>query len=186
MSGVVVAVVGASGAGKDSLISYARQRLAEAGVVFVRRVVTRASDADSEDHDSLEPEAFDAAERAGRFALSWHAHGLRYGLPIALDRDFSQGRVIVANLSRAALPALARRYPGVVVVEVSAAPAIVARRLAQRGRESGAGVEARLARAAPAPLPEGAVRLDNSGELAVAGENFVALLENLLALRQHA
>ena len=48
--GVFVAVVGPSGAGKDTLIAYARAALAGDGTVeFARRVITRPSDASSED-----------------------------------------------------------------------------------------------------------------------------------------
>jgi ribose 1,5-bisphosphokinase len=173
VNGVFVAVVGASGAGKDSLINFARDRLGDA-VVVVRRVVTRAADDGSEDHDSLTPDAFAAAERDGRFALSWEAHGLHYGLPVALEAELEAGRVVIANLSRAALPRLLSRYPAAQVVEVSAEPEIIARRLAGRGREAGD------ERGSGFPLPPGIVRIDNSGDLAVAGSQFVTLLRDLL------
>ena len=121
MNGVFVAVVGASGVGKDSLINFARDHLADQ-VAVVRRVVTRVADDGSEDHDSMTPEAFAAAEQRGEFALSWEAHGLQYGLPITLDDDLTAGRVVIANLSRAALPRVLARYPAALVVEVTAAP----------------------------------------------------------------
>ena len=80
MRGNFVAVVGPSGVGKDSLIGFARDRLEASGrVVFVRRVVTRDADGGSEDHDSMNLEAFAEAEENGAFALNWNAHGLRYG-----------------------------------------------------------------------------------------------------------
>ena len=67
--GVFVAVVGPSGAGKDTVIAYARDRFADdASVEFVRRVITRPSDAASEDHDTLEDAAFEEAENASAFA----------------------------------------------------------------------------------------------------------------------
>jgi ribose 1,5-bisphosphokinase len=179
VNGVFVAVVGASGAGKDSLINFARDRLGDA-VVVVRRVVTRAADDGSEDHDSLTPDAFAAAERDGRFALSWEAHGLHYGLPVALEAELEAGRVVIANLSRAALPRLLSRYPAAQVVEVSAEPEIIARRLAGRGREAGDDIRRRMERGSGFPLPPGIVRIDNSGDLAVAGSQFVTLLRDLL------
>ena len=53
--GVFVAVVGPSGAGKDTLIDYARAHLAgEPDYEFVRRVITRPNDGSSEDHDTLD------------------------------------------------------------------------------------------------------------------------------------
>ena len=80
-NGVFVAVVGPSGAGKDTVIGYAKARFAgETRLEFVRRVITRPSDAASEDHDTLADAAFAEAEADGAFSLCWDAHGLRYGL----------------------------------------------------------------------------------------------------------
>lgn len=179
MSGVFVAVVGASGVGKDSLISFARDHLADQ-VAVVRRVVTRAADDGSEDHDSMTPEAFAAAEQRGDFALSWEAHGLHYGLPVMLDDDLTSGRVVIANLSRAALPRVLTRYPAALVVEVTAAPGIIARRLAGRGREDSEEIRRRMERSGSFRLPPSTVQIDNSEELEVAGGRFVALLRDLL------
>lgn len=181
--GAFVAVVGPSGAGKDSVISYARKRLAdEDGVLFVRRVVTRPSDATAEDHDTLDETAFVEADDAGAFALSWEAHGLRYGLPAEIDAAIARGRVAVANVSRAILPRLCRRYAMVAVVEIGAAPDVLAERLAARGRESAAAVAARLSRSASLEAPgAGVTSIDNSGPLEIAGEGFVDLLRKTLA-----
>jgi ribose 1,5-bisphosphokinase len=179
MTGTFVAVVGASGAGKDSVINFARDRLGDA-VVVVRRAVTRAADGGSEDHDSLSPEAFASAERDGRFALSWEAHGLSYGLPVALEDDLAAGRVVIANLSRAVLPRLLARYPAALVVEVSAAPEIIAQRLAGRGREAGDDIRRRMERSANFRLPPSTVQIDNSGDLDRAGNRFVSLLRDVL------
>lgn len=178
MSGTFVAVVGASGAGKDSLINFARDHLGDE-VVVVRRVVTRAADGSSEDHDSLAPETFAAAAAAGEFALSWNAHGLSYGLPVSLEDDLVAGLVVVANLSRAALPRVLLRYPTAVVVEVTAEADVIARRLAGRGRESNAEILKRMARGSDFHLPPSTVRIDNSGDLDLAGGRFVALLRDL-------
>ncbi|CAG1011638.1 MAG: phosphonate metabolism protein/1,5-bisphosphokinase (PRPP-forming) PhnN [Rhizobiaceae bacterium] len=181
--GVFVAVVGPSGAGKDSLIAYARGRFAGEGAIeFVRRVVTRPSDGAAEDHDSLSEEDFAAAEARGAFSLSWRAHGLSYGLPAGVDRGVEAGHVMVANLSRAAIPALCRRHADVVVVEVVAEPEILASRIAGRARESAGDAAARLARQAGIDAGDATVvTLDNSGALEVAGERFVDLLRRALA-----
>lgn len=186
MKGVFVAVVGPSGAGKDSLLRYAADRLAESGrIAFVRRIITRQVDPASEDHDTLDPAAFRRAESSGAFALSWSAHGLDYGLPIGLEADLAAGRTVVANLSRAVLPALVARYPGARIVAVTARRDVIARRLAARGRESEDAIRNRLARSIDRPLPEGAIEIDNSGPLETAGESFVDLLQRL-ALPQSA
>jgi len=185
MNGIFVAVVGPSGVGKDSLIGFARDRLAADGdVVFVRRVVTRQAEVTSEDHDSMDPTAFAEAEARGEFALSWGAHGLRYGLPIGLEMDLSAGRVVVANLSRGVIPELLRRYPEAIVVSVTAEREVITHRLAQRGRESAEAIQQRLDRAVVGDrLPASTVRIDNSGDLAVAGEQFVSLLKDAMGVR---
>jgi ribose 1,5-bisphosphokinase len=179
MSGTFVAVVGPSGVGKDSLIGFARMRLEASGrVVFVRRVVTRQADGGSEDHDSMDAASFAAAERDGAFAFNWDAHGLRYGLPIALERDLEAGRVVVANLSRSVIPKLVERYPDALVVLVTADREIIERRLASRGRETAESIQGRLDRRVGDRLPSSTVKIDNSGALEVAGTQFVRLLED--------
>ena len=64
--------------------------------------ITRPSDVSSEDHDFLDDPTFDEAHTHGAFALSWEAHGLKYGLPASVDDTITGGRVAVANLSRGA------------------------------------------------------------------------------------
>jgi ribose 1,5-bisphosphokinase len=187
MSGTFVAVVGASGVGKDSLIGFARARLEASGrVVFVRRVVTRSADSGSEDHDSLDEPAFAEAEASGQFALSWAAHGLRYGLPMALEADLAAERVVVANLSRAVIPALMERYPDALVVSVTADRDIIAQRLAGRGRETAASIQKRLDRSVSDRLPASTVSIDNSGALDVAGTQFTRLLMDAAGLTERA
>lgn len=180
MTGIFVAVVGPSGVGKDSLIDYARQRLEGSGrVAFVRRVVTRDAQGGSEDHDSLDEAAFSLARQEGRFALDWQAHGLCYGLPIALESDLDAGRAVVANLSRVVIPALLIRYPDAIVVSVIAEREVIASRLASRGRETSDSIQRRLDRSVGDRLPTSTVQIDNSGPLEVAGEQFVRLLKDV-------
>jgi ribose 1,5-bisphosphokinase len=183
MRGTFVAVVGPSGVGKDSLIGFARSQLETSGrVVFVRRVVTRPADGGSEDHASMDENAFVEAEARGEFALSWAAHGLRYGLPAALEADLKAGRAVVANLSRGMIPALLARYPQTLVVSVTAERDVIAQRLAQRGRETPESIQLRLDRSVGEGLRSGTVQIDNSGVLEVAGMQFVQLLSEVAGL----
>jgi ribose 1,5-bisphosphokinase len=182
-NGAFVAVVGPSGAGKDTLIAHARAALSgEPQVDFVRRVITRPCDGQTEEHDSLSLEAFAKASAAGAFALSWEAHGLRYGLPAEIDRAIENGHVVVANLSRGALPALRHRYANVAVVEVTADLDILAARLAGRGRETRDEVMARLARTISCDTTgPNAISLDNSGRPEIAGDRLVAIIRKAMA-----
>lgn len=176
--GQLIVVVGPSGAGKDSLIRYARDQLAaDPAFLFVRRAVTRPSDAASEDHDSLAPEAFANAVAAGQFAVTWEAHGLHYGIPASAKAHVGAGGVAIANGSRAALPSILASFDQVTIVHVTATPGVLASRLALRGREDAASIEARLRRNLPEPASCGGwLEIDNSGELASAGEALLALI----------
>lgn len=182
-NGVFVAVVGPSGAGKDTIIGYARTLFAdETRLEFVRRVITRPSDAASEDHDTLADAAFAEAEADGAFAISWEAHGLRYGLPADIDWSVSNGHVAVANVSRAIIPSLRERYANLAIVEITASPDVLAQRLAVRGRESRGEVLARLARSASVTLSgPGVTSIDNSGPREAAGERFAEVLRKAMA-----
>ena len=184
--GVLVLVVGPSGAGKDTLIRAAMAAFTPPdGVLFVRRAITRPEDREGENHLPMTPAEFDAAEREGRFAVCWRAHGLSYGIPAAVDAHVGSGRVAVANGSRAALPLFAARYLNLAIVHVTARPDVLAARLAARGRESEPARLERMRRFADtglARLPAGAVTIDNSGEAAASVALLLAEIRRAIAL----
>ena len=118
----------------------------------MRRVITRAADFGEETHESVTEEQFHLSEQAGDFALSWRAHGLHYGIPASISVDLAQGRVVVANVSRAVVAEAAARFP-VAVIEITAGAERRAARLAARGREDAVDVARRMSRAIELPLP---------------------------------
>lgn len=174
---MLVAVVGPSGAGKDTLMAGARMRIEpDPRFRFVRRSITRPASAGGEDHDPTDRDAFLRRRDAGGFALWWEAHGLLYGIPRDIEADLAAGRCVVANLSRGALAEAASRYP-LLVLEITAPPEILAARLAARGREDPATIAARLAREAPLPPSLRVRRVVNDGPPeAGAAEASAALL----------
>ncbi len=144
--GRLILVVGPSGGGKDTIIAGARNACAgNPMVVFPRRVVTRAVSA-AEDHDSLDDSAFDRAVATGAFAFWWNAHGLKYGIPRAIDDDIRAGRTVVCNVSRGIIPDARSRYEEAHVVMVTAPADVLAARLAGRSRASDGPLDARLNR----------------------------------------
>lgn len=176
--GVLVLVVGPSGAGKDTLIAYARERLAGRGDIrFARRRITRAVDA-TENHIAVDDDAFARAVAEGRYPLHWRANGLSYALGEEVATEIAGGRIVVANGSRAAIAEARLRFQNVKVVHVTAPPEVLAARIAARGRESGEEVLARLARepmlAAPPEL-----RILNVDAVDAAGERLAAYLRGL-------
>ncbi|MCL2453912.1 MAG: phosphonate metabolism protein/1,5-bisphosphokinase (PRPP-forming) PhnN [Micrococcales bacterium] len=172
--GVFVAVVGPSGAGKDSVIGCASESLG-ALVTVPRRVVTRPP-GPGEDHLPATEREFAEVRASGGYACHWDAHGLRYGLPTCVDEVVRAGGVVLANVSRTALDELERRYADFRVVLVTASDEVRARRLAQRGRESHDDVARRVARLDPAPGRRVDLVIVNDGALAEAGDALTAFL----------
>jgi ribose 1,5-bisphosphokinase len=148
--GRFVAVAGPSGAGKDTLLRFARNLLGrDPNIVFPHRVVTREPSA-AEDHGVMSEADFAAAVAAGGFAFWWSAHGLNYAVDAAVDDDIRAGRTVVCNISRAVIAELRCRYADVRVVLVTAPGDVLAARLMARGRATDGPLATRLARSAPA------------------------------------
>lgn len=178
MAGTLFFVVGPSGIGKDTLLRGAKEALhGDSEFVFARRTITRAPDLGDEGHLSITSEEFTRISENGGFLVSWQAHGLGYGIPIELADDLCSGRNVVVNGSRAAAPDLLAKMKNVVVVEISAPPELIARRLAERGRENANDVKARLDRITP-PLPAGtkSVQICNDSDVASGVEKLVSAL----------
>jgi ribose 1,5-bisphosphokinase len=174
--GGFVLVGGPSGAGKDSLIGYAREALAgDPRFLFPERVVTRPSSA-YEQHRTMGEAAFAEAERAGAFAVSWRAHGLGYGLPRSALDAARAGAVVVCNVSRGVVPWCRLNFPGVLAVEVTAPPKILAARLAGRNRAEDGDLGKRLSRSAEICSVKPDITIVNDGSLADAGQELTDLI----------
>ncbi len=184
--GALFYVIGASGSGKDSLLRYARERLAgDPGVVFAHRYITRSVELHGENHVALGETEFDARLAAGLFAMHWDSHGLRYGIGREINLWLAKGCNVVMNGSREYLPQARCRYPALNAVMVTVSPAVLAARLRARGRETEAEIAGRLERASRFMRPDGQVELiDNDGELHQAGKRFVQLLAGNRAGRE--
>jgi ribose 1,5-bisphosphokinase len=180
-AGRIVYIMGPSGAGKDSLIAFARQRIGDQ-VLFAHRYITRPSGG-GEDHVELTRAEFRRRAALGLFALDWESHGLCYGIGLEIDAWMARGGVTVVNGSRNHLQAALQRYPDMAVVHVHAAPDVLAARLSARGRESENEIRNRLARQVQWSAPAGVAvtTIDNSGSLDQAGRTLVETLAGLVA-----
>jgi phosphonate metabolism protein PhnN/1,5-bisphosphokinase (PRPP-forming) len=178
---MLVAVVGPSGAGKDTLMGAAQARLSgDPRFVFVRRAITRPAEAGGEAHEALLPADFAARREAGGFALWWEAHGLLYGIPRSIEADLAARRVVVANLSRGALTEAASRYP-LRVLRITAPIPLLTMRLLARGREGAADIAARLAREVVLPPGLDVVTVMNDGPVADGVDAVVGVLSQAAA-----
>jgi ribose 1,5-bisphosphokinase len=172
-----VLIVGPSGAGKDAVMRGAQARLAdEPSVRFIRRMVTRPVSS-AEDHDTCTVETFERLRAEGAFVLSWGAHGLHYGIPASIADAIAAGDVVVMNGSRTVIAEAREKLPGTLVVEITAPAAILAARIAARGRGTDGATTQRLDRTATiGPIPACDHVIDNSGRLDDAIDRLVAIL----------
>lgn len=179
MSGRLVLVVGPSGVGKDAIIDGARAALrGRADIVFPRRVISRPAGSAGEDHIPVTPAEFAAMAEKGGFAIQWAAHGRHYGIPAAIEADLAAGRQVVVNVSRAVVEELRRRFPGLLILSITAKPETLRQRLIRRGRETLPEIEERVARAAAYEMTGADVTvIDNDGPLGTAVARFVAQLD---------
>ncbi|PKO73876.1 MAG: phosphonate metabolism protein/1,5-bisphosphokinase (PRPP-forming) PhnN [Betaproteobacteria bacterium HGW-Betaproteobacteria-17] len=171
-------VIGPSGSGKDSLMRYARARLADnPGVVFAHRYITRPVELQGENHIALTETEFDSRLAAGLFAMHWSSHGLRYGIGREIDVWLTKGCNVVMNGSREYLQQAREHYPELAAVWVEVSSEVLKARLQARGRENATQIAARVARAAQFRLDNGgAYVVRNDGPLEQAGEQLRALI----------
>jgi ribose 1,5-bisphosphokinase len=169
---MLMLVVGPSGAGKDTVMDLARAAVGDdPRFRFIRRVITRPAEAGGEAHEAVSEAEFVTRE----FALKWQAHGLSYGIPADIAEDLARGVVVISNVSRGVIAEAASRFP-VRVIEITAPAAVLAQRLAARGRETAADVARRLARDVLLPSGVPVDTVVNDGTPAEAAAQFVAAL----------
>lgn len=174
--GRLIAVVGPSGVGKDSVMEGLHSAIP--GLHVVRRVITRPPDLGGEIYDAATVTQFATLVEDGAFAVHWRAHGLHYGIPITVKYQLGRGTDCLVNFSRKALTQAAGIFPRLLVLNITAKPETLAYRLAARGRETEEEIEKRIAQA-DKPLPDGldVIHLANDGPLSQTIARAVALLQ---------
>jgi ribose 1,5-bisphosphokinase len=175
--GRLVLVVGPSGAGKDTLLRFAKAACVDNGnIVFPRRVITREASA-SEDNEEVSAGTFQDALARNEYAIHWEAHGHCYALPRAIDDDIRAGRTVVVNVSRTVIAAMRRFYADIVVVSITAPPNVLAERLAMRGRGSDGRIEHRLHRTVEDAAAAPDFTIINTGSAEYHGRRFVRIIK---------
>ncbi|WP_435946497.1 ribose 1,5-bisphosphokinase [Dryocola sp. BD586] len=173
----VVWLMGASGSGKDSLLTALRQQQHNR-LLIAHRYITRAADAGCENHISLSEREFTQRQQQGLFALSWRAHQQSYGVGVELDIWLEAGFDVVVNGSRQHLKQARERYGHALVpICLHVSTEVLRQRLEQRGRETPQQIEQRLRRATiSAPDLDSCLVLNNDGSLLQSVESFMRLV----------
>jgi ribose 1,5-bisphosphokinase len=173
-------LVGASGAGKDSLLAAVRRDLpAAAPLAIAHRYITRPAAAGGENHVALSEAEFHRRLAHGCFAMHWHSHGLHYGIGREIDLWLAAGLDVMLNGSRSYLREAQDRYPELTPLHVQVSPQRLRERLLARGRESEAQIERRLEQAARLDRElagQALRRIDNDGTLAEAAGQLQRIL----------
>lgn len=172
-------VIGPSGSGKDTLMQYARGKLAEREkIVFAHRYITRQPELVGENHIYLSEAEFAAKEKQGFFAMQWDSHGLRYGIGKEINFWLAQDFNVVINGSREYLPIALDKEPKIRVILIRTSTAVLRERLKKRQRETDDEIEQRLERATLFNHIDhpNVTLLDNDGGLDDSGAAFIALL----------
>lgn len=177
----LIYVMGPSGAGKDTLIQYARRKLGGIQpVLFAHRYITRPAGEDIENYVALTPAEFAQRARHGLFAFDWEAYGLRYGIGIEIGNWQTAGFAVVVDGSRAHFMLHADALGDAVPVLITADADALRTRLSGRAREDSATVKRRLERAAAISVSHrGLSVIDNSGPIEAAGDRLTELLIRL-------
>lgn len=171
-------VIGPSGAGKDTLINYARTRINGSGnVIFAHRYITRPPFTGNENHIYLSPEEFLQRRDANLFALHWESHGKYYGIGQEINNSMQNGLNVVINGSRQYLPVAQQLYPDMKVILIDASPQVIYERLESRGREDAVEIAKRIARSAEIDTDlKNCIRVLNDTAIEDAGDKLISII----------
>ncbi len=174
-------VIGASGVGKDTLLSYAREKIdGQFPIIFAHRYITRPANARGENHVSVTTKEFRLRKAQGLFAMHWESHGNFYGIGSEIDIWLARDCSVVLNGSREYLPEARRLYPRIVTVLIEASPANIASRLSERKRETEDEIRERISRSKElnTTLAGNVFRIQNDGPIEAAGEEMLGVLKS--------
>lgn len=174
-------VIGPSGSGKDSLMTYAREQVAGLlPILFAHRYITRPMDAGGENHVCLTTSEFLNRRELGLFALDWQSHQNYYGIGIEIRAWMNAGANVVVNGSREYLPIASERFPELNVILIDVSPEVLRQRLTARGRETPDEINARIERNLKIPpvVHPNLILLNNDTSLAESGSRFIQILTN--------
>ncbi|MFI3271959.1 MAG: phosphonate metabolism protein/1,5-bisphosphokinase (PRPP-forming) PhnN [Pseudomonadota bacterium] len=179
----LIYVIGASGAGKDTLLQGVRRTLHGEPIIFAKRFITRRPSNVGEQHLAISRERFDKLSESNYFVMEWHSHGFSYGIGRGIVDVLQYGSVVVVNGSREYLPEAIKRFPALTPILVEVDPRVLRARLEARGREDAEAITKRIERAVrPFEYPDNIIRIDNSASIKVATDKLLEVILKVQAL----
>lgn len=179
-SGRLFYIMGASGAGKDTLLRGCRDRSCkDLSPLVAHRYITRKPDGGTEDHVWLSDAEFEQRVAMEAFAMHWSANGFLYGIGREIDQWLAQGGQVLVNGSRSYLDKARSHYGGILIpVLISVDPDLLKKRLFLRGRECAEEIEARIfrARELEQQLPQDCLVIENNGDAEEAVSRLLAVI----------
>jgi ribose 1,5-bisphosphokinase len=174
MNSRLIYVVGPSGAGKDTLLSWLKSRVRSSSLLhWARRTIDRppSTDSNAEQHESIDSIGFENLLKEGAFAMHWEANSHRYGIRFQEIAPLYQFKWVIVNGSRGYLPKAASEYPGMTILHITADQELLRKRLIDRGRESNQLIEERMRREVPiiTPPQSNLIEIINNGSLESVG-----------------
>ncbi|MDL0431687.1 ribose 1,5-bisphosphokinase [Marinobacter sp. TBZ242] len=183
-SGRLFYLMGASGAGKDTLLKGCRDRSDnEFSPLVAHRYITREPDGGTESHVWLSDAEFEQRVAMNAFAMHWSANGFRYGIGREIDHWLAEGGQVLVNGSRGYLDEARSRYGSMLIpILIKVDPHRLQRRLRLRGRECAEEIEARTRRARELEqqLPPDCLVIENNG----SAEEAISRLLRVIAEQQ--
>ncbi|MHA1793114.1 MAG: hypothetical protein ACTSVI_10755 [Promethearchaeota archaeon] len=180
MKGTLFLLVGNSGSGKDSILSYAVNNWKKNGkkLVIPKRYITRPPSPETEDYFSLSREEFMEMDGKGEFVLKWESYGILYGISKGILDALDDGDLVIANVSRQIIEDTRKTFPNVKVIFIWVPIETIIKRIRERGREKGKELESRVERARQNEnLPGADYVIENTGTIEEAGERLISILE---------
>ena len=165
--GIIFAVIGNSGAGKDSVIEEVKKMFP--GTIkelkIPRRVITRAG-SDTEMYEHVEKGLFQEMRASGEFILEWESYNHHYGIRREVFDWVEEGHPVMMNISRTVVKSAREMFPNMKLIFISVPLEVTAERIIERGRESYTEVLNRVVRAQDLQEYENAdLVVDNVGDL---------------------
>lgn len=162
-------LIGASGAGKDTLLLSIKEWASDNKIVIAHRYVYRQGNENKlyENQISLSKTEFEFRARQELFAMQWHAHNASYGIGSEIELWMDQGLNVVVNGSRSYVSQMQRLFPKAQVIAVSIDDDVLLERLRVRNREAPEQLKERVERnrRLAEAFPNDALLIDNSGSL---------------------